>query len=40
MRNLKDRYALFDQARKQEAITDQLKAIKRPNKGIDLKKWL
>ena len=40
MRNLKDRYAPFDQARKQEAITDWLKAIKRPNKSIDLKKWL
>jgi len=40
MRNLKDRYALSDQARKQEAVTDWLKAIKRPNKGIDLEKWL
>ena len=40
MRNLKDRYAPFDQARKQEAITDWLKAIKRPNKGIDLEKQL
>ena len=40
MRNLKDRYAPSDQARKQEAITDWLKAIKRPNKGTDLEKWL
>ena len=40
MRNLKDRYAPFNQARKQEAITNQLKAIKRPNKGINLEKWL
>ena len=40
MRNLKDWYAPSDQARKQEAITDWLKAIKRPNKSIDLKKWL
>ena len=40
MRNLKDCYAPFDQAKKQEVITNQLKAIKRPNKGIDLEKWL
>ena len=40
MRNLKDRYAPSNQAKKQEVITDQLKAIKRPNKGIDLEKWL
>ena len=40
MRNLKDRYAPSDQARKQEVITDWLKAIKRPNKGTDLEKWL
>jgi len=40
MRNLKDRYIPSDQARKQEVITDWLKAIKRPNKGTDLEKWL
>ena len=40
MRNLKDRYAPFNQARKQEAITNWLKAIKRPNKGTNLEKWL
>ena len=40
MRNLKDRYAPSNQARKQEAITNQLKAIKRPNKGTNLEKQL
>ena len=40
MRNLKDRYTPSNQARKQEVITNWLKAIKRPNKGIDLEKWL
>ena len=40
MRNLKDCSAPSNQARKQEVITNWLKAIKRPNKGIDLEKWL
>ena len=40
MQNFKDRYALSDQARKQEVITNWLKAIKRLNKGTDLEKWL
>ena len=40
MRNLKDCYAPSNQARKQEVITNWLKAIKRPNKGIDFEKWL
>jgi DNA repair exonuclease SbcCD ATPase subunit len=40
MRNLKDHYAPSDQARKQEVITDWLKAISRPSQGTDLEKWL
>ena len=40
MRNLKDRYTPSNQAKKQEVITNQLKAIKRPNKGTNLEKWL
>ena len=40
MRNLKDCYAPSNQARKQEVITNWLKAIKRLNKGTDLEKWL
>jgi len=40
MRNLKDRYASSDQARKQEVITSWIIAIKRPNKGFNIKKWL
>ena len=40
MRNLKDRYAPSNQAKKQEVITNWLKAIKRPNKGTNLEKWL
>ena len=40
MRNLKDRHAPSNQAKKQEAVTNQLKAIKRLNKGTNLKNWL
>jgi hypothetical protein len=40
MQNLKDRYAPSNQAKKQEVITNWLKAIKSPNKGTNLEKWL
>ena len=40
MQNLKDCYAPSNQAKKQEVITNWLKAIKRLNKGTDLEKWL
>ena len=38
--NLKNRFVPTDKAREHEVINGWLKAVKRPNRGIDVKKWL
>ena len=38
--NLKNRFALSDWAREHKVVNDWIKAVRRPARGIDIKKWL
>ena len=38
--NLKSRFVPTDRAREHEVVNGWLRAVRRPNRGIDVKKWL